>query len=181
MDGTGRLYVNLEDTSQVAVVDTKELTVLAHYTLAPDCQRPTGLAIDSAQHRLFAVCGNAVMVVLDGHTGRILATLPIGGGADAAVFDPGTHRAFSANGDGTLTVVEATDADHYRVVQTLPTRVTARTLALDPATHRLYLAAAETDGFEPATGEHSHPRRHIKPGTFMILAVEESPWTSGRP
>jgi hypothetical protein len=44
-------------------------------------------------------------------------------------------------------------------------------MALDPATHRIYLAAAETDGFDPPTENHPHPRPHLKPESFMILTV----------
>jgi len=175
VDGKGRLYVNLENNAQLAVIDTAGLRVTARYDLAPGCNRPTGLAIDRRRLRLFAVCGNKVMVVLDAVTGRILETLAIGAGADAAVFDPETNLAFSSNGDGTLTVVGASAPDHYTVVQTVPTLPTARTLALDPVTHRLHLAAAETDGFDPSTETRPHPRPHIKPDTFMILTVGQPP------
>jgi DNA-binding beta-propeller fold protein YncE len=171
VDGKRRLYVNLGDKSQLEVVDTAAMKVLVRYDLAPGCQGPTGLAIDADRDRLFAVCRNKAMVVVDGATGAILETLPIGGSPDAAAFDPETGLAFSSNGDGTLTVVGAAGPDHYRVVQTVPTRPTARTMALDPATHRIYLAAAETDGFDPPTENHPHPRPHLKPESFMILTV----------
>ena len=171
VDGKGRLYVNLEDKSQIDVVDTKDLKVIAHYDLSPNCEAPTGLAIDTNKHRLFAVCGNKVMVVVDAATGKIMETLPIGASSDGAVFDPKTNLAFSSNGEGTLTVVGASSPDHYKVVQTVSTMATARTIALDPATHKLYLAAAETEGFDAPTEKHPTPRPHIKPDTFMILTV----------
>jgi len=171
VDGKGKLYVNLEDKSQIAIVDTKELKVIAHYNLSPSCEAPTGLAIDTDMNRLFAVCGNKVMVVVDGATGKIMDTLPIGASSDGAVFDAKTKLAFSSNGDGTLTVVGATSPDHYKVLQTVSTMPTARTVTLDPAEHRLYLAAAETEGFDPPTEKHPQPRPHIKPDTFMILTV----------
>jgi len=171
VDGKGRLYVNLEDKAQLAVVDTKNLKVIAHYNLAQNCESPTGLAIDTSLDRLFAVCRSKVMVVIDAVTGKIKDTLPIGASSDAAIFDPETKRVFSSNGEGSLTVVDASPPDHYQVVQTVATMPTARTMALDPLTHQLYLAAAETNGFDQPTAKHPHPRPHIKPETFMILTV----------
>ena len=176
VDGKGRLYVNLEDRSQLAVVDTGTLTLVARHDLGPGCKAPTGLAIDTVRGRLFATCRNAVMVVIDAATGAIGDTLPIGASSDAAVFDPGTQLAFSSNGDGTLTVVDASPPDHRcTVAETVPTVPTARTMALDPTTHRIYLAAAETDGVDtgvgPSSPERPHPHPPLKPGTFMILTV----------
>jgi len=170
VDGEGRLYVNLENKAQLVVVDTKELKVLAHYDLAPKCDGPTGLSIDTAQHRLFVSCANKVMLIVDAATGHILETLPIGEHSDATLFDPSSKLAFSSNGDGTLTIIGQTDADHYSVVQTVKTLPTARTMALNPGTHEIYLAAAETEGFEPAKNGRP-PRPHMKADTFMIVTV----------
>jgi DNA-binding beta-propeller fold protein YncE len=170
-DGKGRLYVNLEDKAQIAVVDAAAMKVLAHYDLGPACESPTGLAMDQAGGRLFSVCGNKTMVVVDAATGKIVDTLPIGQRSDGAAFDPATGLAFSSNGEGTLSVVGAAEEGRYKVLQTVPTKATARTMALDPTTHNVYLAAVETEGFEPATAERPEPRPHIKPDTFMILTV----------
>jgi hypothetical protein len=118
------------------------------------------------------------MVVVQAETGKILDTLVIGAHSDGAIFDPGTKLAFSSNGEGTLTVVGASDPDHYEVVQIVPTMPTARTMALDPSTHQIYLAAAETEGFDPPTEKHPEPRPHVKPDTFMILTVGQKATSS---
>ncbi|MBF0562631.1 MAG: YncE family protein [Alphaproteobacteria bacterium] len=172
VNGNGQLFVNVEDRSQLIAVDTANLTIVVRYDLAPSCVSPTGLAIDIAQSRLFAVCRNKVMVVVDVGTGKIRSALPIGDASDAAIFDPESKLAFSSNGDGTLTVVDARAADHCEVAGTIATAPTARTMALAPTTHRIYLAAAETDGVDPPTAERPHPRPHFKPGSFVILTVE---------
>jgi YVTN family beta-propeller protein len=175
VDGKGRLYVNLEDKSQLAVVDTNNLKVIAHYNLAPNCDSPTGLAIDTSLNRLFSVCENKAMVVVQADTGKIIDTLAIGAHSDAAIFDPGVKLAFSSNGDGTLTIVGLASSGHYTIAQNVATVPTARTMALDPSTHRLYLAAAETEGFDPPTAKNLEPHPHIKPDTFMILTVGQKP------
>jgi len=178
VDGRGRLYVNLEDKSQLAVVDTNNLKIVAHYDLAPNCDSPTGLSIDTGLNRLFSVCGNKVMVVIQASTGKIIDTLAIGAHSDASVFDPATKLIFSSNGDGTLTIVSMAGSGHYMVAQDVVTMPTARTMALDPSTHRLYLAAAETDGFDPPTATNPEPRPHIKPDSFMILIAGQKPGKS---
>jgi WD40 repeat protein len=158
-------------TSQMDVVDTKELKVLARFNLAPTCDGPTGLSIDKTLNRLFVSCHNKNMLIVDAGTGKIIDALPIGGFSDATIFDPGTNLAFSSNSDGTLDVVAAKGPDHYTVVQTAKTLPLARTMALDPTTHHIYLVTAETDGFGPSAVERPHPRPHMKPDSFMVLMV----------
>jgi DNA-binding beta-propeller fold protein YncE len=100
-DQAGNIFVNLEDKSEITEIDAKTLKIKAHWPLSP-CQSPSGLAFDRAKRRLFAACGNKLMAIVKADTGQVVATVPIGGGPDAARFDPMTHLAFSSNGDGTL-------------------------------------------------------------------------------
>lgn len=165
-DGTGQVFVNIEDTGEIARIDAQTLKVTARWSIAPG-QEPTGLAMDLTNRRLFAVCGNKLMVVLNADTGKVIATLPIGSGADAAAFDPKLALAFASCGDGTLTVVHEDSPDQFRVVQSVTTRQGARTMALDSKSHRIYLPTAR---FGPATSANARPQ--MIPGTFTILVVE---------
>ena len=166
--GDGRIYVNLEDKSQLLAIDSKSLAILARWPLAPG-EGPTGLAIDLEHHRLFSGCDNKLMSVVDAETGKLVTTVPIGQGVDATAYDPGTGFAFSSNGEGTLTVVHEDDSDHFRVVENVTTQRGARTMALDPSTHEVYLATAEFGPPPAATEEHPHPRPSIVTGSFVIL------------
>jgi DNA-binding beta-propeller fold protein YncE len=135
-----RVFVNLEDKSEVAVIDQKTHKVTAHWPIAPG-ESASGMAIDLDHHRLFLGCDNKKMLMLDTVTGKVLATVPIGAGVDANAFDPGSQLAFSSNGeDGTVTVAKES-GEKLNVVQTLKTLVGARTMALDPVTHNIYLPA----------------------------------------
>jgi len=170
-DECGHLFVNIEDKNEIAAIDVKTLTITHRWSLAPG-DGPSGLAIDRVHHRLFSVCGNQKMVVMDSETGCVVATPTIGKGPDAAAFDPTTGLAFSSNGrDGTLTVIKETTPDTFTVVATVPTQRGSRTMALDPTTHRIYLAAARFLP-EPATKPGETPRFHrpnIEPNSFAIL------------
>jgi DNA-binding beta-propeller fold protein YncE len=171
LDGAGHVWVNLEDKGEIEEFDPVALRSLGHWPLA-GCEEPTGLAFDRAHGRLFSVCGNGVMVVTDAATHRVVASVPIGQGADGAAFDPSSGMAFSTNGsDGTLSVVHQETPDRYRVVQTLPTQRGARTIALDPATHRIYTVSAEFGPAPAATAENPRPRRPVLPGSFVLLTI----------
>lgn len=169
-DGHGHLFVNLEDKSELVMVDTKKLAVKATWPLAP-CEEPSGLAIDVKHHRLFSGCRNKMMAVVDDQSGKVVATVPIGQGVDANRFDPGTQLAFSSNGDGTLTVVHEDSPDHYTVVDNVKTARGARTMELDAVTHTLYLVTAEFNPPPAATKENPHPRPTMVPGSFKLLVV----------
>lgn len=171
LDGAGHVWVNIEDTSEIEEFDARTLRSLGHWALA-GCEEPSGLAIDRAHGRLFSVCSNGKMAVTNMATHRVVATLPIGQGADGAAFDPATGMAFSSNGaDGTMTVVHEDAPDRYHVVQTLTTQRGARTIALDPATHRVYTVTAELGTAPAATAANPRPRRPVVPGTFVLLTI----------
>jgi DNA-binding beta-propeller fold protein YncE len=170
LDGAGHVWVNIEDRGEVAEFDARSLRGLGHWALE-GCEEPSGLAIDRAHGRLFSVCGNGVMAVTNLATHRVVATLPIGQGADGAAFDPSTGTAFSSNGDGTITVVRQDTPDRYTVVQTLATQRGARTIAIDPATHRVYTVTAELGTAPPPTADNPRPRRPVLPGTFVLLTI----------
>jgi DNA-binding beta-propeller fold protein YncE len=170
-DGKGRMYVNLEDKSEVVAFDARTLKVQGRWPLAP-CEEPSGLAIDRTHRRLFAGCHNEVMAVMDAEDGQVLTTLPIGRGVDGAAFDPETGLAFTSNGEGTLTVVREDSPKKFTLLGNVPTKRGARTMALDEATHRIYLSTAQFGPPPSPTAEHPHPRPSILPGTFELLIVQ---------
>lgn len=167
-DGKGTVYVNIEDTSEVVQIDSKKLIAKAHWSIAPG-EEPSGMAIDLKSHRLFIVCGNKKMIVLNADSGKVVADLPIGDGTDAAAFDPQTKLAFSSNGEGTLTVVREDSADKFSVVENVATQRGARTMTLDTKTNRIYLATAAFGETPAPTAERPRPRPAIVPNSFVIL------------
>lgn len=165
-DGAGHIYNNIEDKSELVEIDTASNKVIHVWPLAP-CQSPSGLAMDIRHHRLFSVCDNQLMAVTDALDGHQVASVPIGEGPDAVVFDDDDATIYSSNGEsGTITAVHQDDADHYRVSATIPTQVSARTEALDPKLHRLYLSAARFGATRLPNGRHT-----IEPDSFGILTV----------
>ena len=136
---TGLIYQNLEDTSELVVIDPLKQAVIKRYKLDPG-ERPTGLALDAAHHRLFCATGNKKLLVLNTETGAIVAVLPIGAGVDGAGYDPALRRVYTANSIGTMTVIQQDSPDEYRVLENAPTHFVGHSLVVDPATHRVYVA-----------------------------------------
>ncbi|MDQ2972638.1 MAG: YncE family protein [Pseudomonadota bacterium] len=170
-DGGGHVYDNIEDKHELVEVDPVAMKVTHTWPLK-DCEEPSGLAIDTAHHRLFSVCQNKTMAVTDTDSGKSVAHVAIGDGPDDAAFDARRGLVFSSNGDsGTLTVVHEDDADHYSVIANVATQKSARTLALDPQSGHVYLSAARFGERPAPTADHPHPRPSIVPGSFTILVV----------
>ena len=170
-DGKGNVFVNVEDKNEILKIDPKAMRVVQHWSVAP-CDEPSGLAMDAGRNRLFSVCSNQKMVVVDADSGKVVATVPIGKGPDAVVFDAGKNLVFSSNGqDGTITVIKQESDDKYSVVATSATEKSARTLALDNKTHNLYLSAAQLGAAPAPTTDNPHPRPKIVAGSFNVLVV----------
>jgi len=170
-DDKGHVYVNIEDTSELAVIDAKTLAVTRRWKLA-GCEEPSGLAIDREHKRLFSGCGNKVMAISDLEAGKVIATMPIGEGVDGDGFDPEYGVAFASNGgSGTLTVVRELAPDKFEVIDNVATARGARTMTVDQKTHHVFLPTAQFGPAPAATTENPRPRRTIVPGTFEILEL----------
>lgn len=168
-DDQGHVFVNIEDKSQLLEIDAQKLSVLHRWPLA-GCKEPSGLAFDQKNRRLFSVCGNKKMVVVNADTGEIVATPDIGEDPDAAGFDPDTQLVLSSNGEsGDLTFIHEDSPDKYSVIDTVPTKKYARTMAIDSKTHNIFLPIAD---FEPVApkGEEEPP---MKANSFGVLLVSK--------
>jgi len=167
-DGKGYVFVNLEDKNALAKINARTLKVEQTWPLAP-CESPSGLAIDAANERLIVGCHNKLMVFVDGNSGKVIGTVPIGQGVDANRFDPGTGFAFASCGDGTITVAHEDSADKFSAVDVIATQRGARTMEVDPATHNVYTVTAEFGPAPAATADNPRPRPSIVPDSFALL------------
>ncbi len=145
-DGSGFVYDNLEDESQVVKIDSRNLKVVDRWPTAP-CSSPSSMAIDRANHRLFLGCRSKVMAVVNTDTGKVITTLPIGDHVDASAFDPQSGLIFNSCGEGVISIIHEDSPDKYSVVETVKTLPRAKTMAFDPKTHQLFLSTAENGQF----------------------------------
>lgn len=160
-DLKGKLYVNIEDKSEIVQIDAIKQKIMNTWSISPG-EEPSGLAIDKANNLLFSVCNNKKLIVFDVIKGKNVSTIPIGGGVDAVSFDPQTKLIYTSNGEGNVTIIKQFNFSTYSVIQTLSTQAGSRTMTLDPKSKKIYLSAAK---FEPGT-------RKMIPGSFEILVYQ---------
>ncbi len=171
-DAKGEVFVNIEDKSELTVIDPNKLEVKTKWPLAP-CTEPSGLAIDRKNRRLFVGCDNKMMAVVDADSGKVLATPAIGEGVDATAYDDETDLAFASCGQGVLTVVKQDSPQKFSVVENVKTEPGARTMALDTKTHNVFTVTAKFGPPPAATADNPHPRRTILPDTFEVLVLSK--------
>ena len=169
-DEKGHVFVNIEDTSEIVKLDSNKLIVESRWKIAPG-EEPSGLAMDRKHRRLFSVCSNKMMAIVNADTGQVITTVPTGAGTDASGFDSETGYAFASNGEGTLTVVHEDSPDKFTLLENVPTQARARTMSLDARTHRVYLVTAEFGPAPAASAQQPRPRPPMIAGSFMLLIM----------
>jgi hypothetical protein len=172
-DLKGRVFVDVRDKNDIAVIDAKKLSVTGRYSVDPKGGRCSGLAIDPKNQILFAGCRDPqMMMILSAADGKILDALPIGSTADSAVFNPKTNEAYSAQIDGTLTIIKENSPTSFAVEQTVRTKDSAKQMVWDSKTNRILLLAADfmpPDG-PPRAGVAGYGGKMV-PDSFSILVV----------
>ena len=170
-DGQGSVFVNGAGQRELLKIDVKTNQIAARWAI-PDCESPHGIAVDTKTHRVFSTCANRVMVIVNADDGKQLASLPIGARTDGAAFDPGRRRAFSSNGDGTLTVISEQDPNSFTVLGNVPTSLGARTMTINPESGRLYLVAADMKVNEAVDPKDYRHRYTVTPGSAKLLIFD---------
>ncbi len=162
-DGKGVVFNNIEDKNEVAAIDSQALTIKQRWPVAP-AGGPTALAMDRAHRRLFSAGRKPQMVVMmDADTGKVLQSLPISAGVDAAAFEDETGLLFVSTREGMVHIFHEDSPTKLSEVATLKTEYGAKTMALDTKTHNLFLSTSEFS--DPG----ANGRRSPKPGTFHLL------------
>ncbi|MFN8257597.1 MAG: YncE family protein [Bacteroidales bacterium] len=165
----GKVYVNIEDKSEICQIDATTLKLEQTWLIAPG-EEPTGLAIDLKNHQLFSVC-DKLMVAVSTDNGKVVGSAAIGNNVDGVAFDPILNRIYTSNGEGTMTIIQPMENNKFRVLENLTTQKGARTIALNYKTHNIYLPTAEFGETPAPTAENQHPRPSVKPNTFTILEI----------
>jgi DNA-binding beta-propeller fold protein YncE len=182
-DRRGKIYVDIEDKSAIAVIDANTMKMVGKYDVSSKGGGCAGLALDAKNNILFASCRDkSNMIILSATDGHILTDLPIGSGSDGATFNPETMEAFSSQGDGTLTVIKEDSPTSFSVEQTVATPPRAKVLTLDTKTNQIYTITAEY-GPVPAPSPNAPapppgapawmrgPRAPMIPHSFQILVI----------
>lgn len=135
-----RIFVNVPEARQVAVIDSRTKTVSRAWSL-PDAKANFPMALDEANHRLFVGCRNpAKLVVLDTVPGKSVSELAIVGDTDDLFYDAKRKRIYVSGGEGFVDVIEQRDADDYKLLEKIETAPGARTSFFSAELDQFYLA-----------------------------------------
>jgi len=167
-DGKGKVFANLADKDQIAVIDTKTLEVTSRWPTRPD-GHPTALAIDSEHHRLFSAGRSPQnLAIIDADNGKVIRTFPIAAGSDAARFDPATGLILVSTIAGEVDVFHEDSPDNYTALDPIKSEYGAKTMGLDTKTHEIFLDTADfSTPSAPTNGRGG--RRMAQLGTFHVL------------
>ena len=181
-DGAGHVFLNMQDIGKLHKLDVQSFKIIETWDLLPTCAQPSSMDMDVAHDRVFIGCrgGGAtqppapsLLAVVDGSSGKIVDTEPIGPGVDALGFDPASQLIYvsTGGGEGSLSIFHQDSPDKYSLVQTVKTRQGARTMALDRKTGTVYLPVADFGPTPAPSAETPRPRPRTLPGTFSVLVV----------
>jgi hypothetical protein len=141
-DGKGRIFINIEDSNSIDVIDTKTWKVVATWKIDP-CDGPTGIAYDRKTNRIFSGCSKK-SVVVDAASGKVVAELESGDGVDALGWDAAQKLIYSPAGQsGNVTVIHQDSPDKYTVVSTVATMRGAKTITVDDTKHMAFVFSPE--------------------------------------
>ena len=151
-----RVFVNLPDARQIAVIDRDRLTVIATWRMEK-FRSNFPMALDDSSHRLFVGCRTPPrLIILDTESGKQVADAEISGDTDDLFYDQKRKRIYISCGEGFVDVVEQGSPDVWHRINRVPTAPGARTSLFSAATDRFYLAV-------PARGANEAEIRVYEP------------------
>jgi DNA-binding beta-propeller fold protein YncE len=135
-----RVYANIRDPAQVAVIDPERRAIEKAYDVPSE--GPHGLWLDSG--RLYCAADGGQLVVLDSDSGEVVAGLALPGVPDVVMFDSGLRRLYVAIGDpGVVCSFDTVTLSH---LETIETEEGAHTVGWDPAGRALYVFCPSSCG-----------------------------------
>ena len=165
-DGKGRIFVNGSESASVIAFDAPSKKIVGKWKMK-DCEDPSGMAYIEHIDAVMSVCFNNMVKVLDARNGKEIATLPVGKGADAVIYDKVTKRAFVPSAyEGLLTVIQVNSRSDIKVLEQAKTQIGTRTGAVDTQTGRIYLPTARMGSLNQLGWPEAIP------GTVELLVME---------
>ena len=138
-----RLFANVPDAKQIAVIDTKKDSVLTTWPMQK-FQANFPMALDESNHRLFIGCRKpARLVVLDTENGKPVQDLAISGDTDDLFYDAKRKRIYISCGEGFINIISQQSPDTYNPLTKIQTSPGARTCFFSPDLDRLDLAVPD--------------------------------------
>jgi DNA-binding beta-propeller fold protein YncE len=138
------ILVAVQTKNQMVAIDPVSERIVQRYEL-PGSDHPHGFTFDEPGRLAFISCeGNAVLLVVDLRTMKVVQTLKVPDGPDVLAWDAEWRRLYVAAESGALSAFWL-DGNTLRPVGEVRAPH-AHTVAVDPRTHRVYLPLENVDG-----------------------------------
>ncbi len=139
------IFVDVQTLNQLVSIDPVSDHILARYPL-PGCNHDHSLNIDALQRLAFVACDeNAMLLVVDMHTMKIISTQTVGDQPDVISLDKGWHLLYVASEKGVISVFD----EHSHVVRKVDEGLVApeaHSIAVNQKTHFIYLPLQDIKG-----------------------------------
>jgi 4-phytase/acid phosphatase len=136
----GRVFVNVADAGEVAVIDTASMKITSHWKLTKAADN-VPMAFDGEHNLLYVACRTpGTVIALNASTGKEIASLPAADGADDLFYDAALGRVYVISGAGEVDAYQTGAAKNLRALEVLHTSAGAKTALFVAAQHLLYVA-----------------------------------------
>jgi len=141
-----RLFVNVPDANEIAVVDLDQASVVDHWRGWP-AQRNFPMALDEKGRRLFVgFRAPSRILAIDSNSNKEVASADIVGDTDDLFYDAARGRVYVIGGEGFVDVLDARDPVRFQWLAHIETASGARTGLFVPAWNQLFVAIPKRIG-----------------------------------
>jgi len=150
LDASGRrIFANIADSSEVALIDGATNSIAAHWKLTGAADN-VPIAYDGTRSTLYIACRTpATLLALDAVSGAELSRAPTGEGADDLFYDPTLRRVYLISGAGEVDTFQVDESKALHALGVLHTAPGAKTGLFVPMQNLLYVAVPGA-GIHPA-------------------------------
>lgn len=140
LDARGRrIFANIADSNEIAVIDGAANTIVAHWKLSGAADN-VPMAYDAVRQRLYVACRTpAMLIALNATTGAELARAPVGDGADDLFYDAELGRVYVISGAGEIDTFTLDGDAHVASIGVTHTVAGAKTALFVPSESTIYL------------------------------------------
>jgi hypothetical protein len=144
----GRVFANIAESNEVAVIGADSSQVTAHWKLTGAADN-VPLAFDAEHNVLYVACRKpGTLIALDAASGKELSSLPAATGADDLFYDSSLRRVYLISGMGEVDAYDVSGRKTLRAIGILHTAAGAKTALFVPERNLLYVGI-------PSTGANS--------------------------
>ncbi|MGA3045674.1 MAG: hypothetical protein ABSD67_03580 [Terracidiphilus sp.] len=144
-----RIFANIADSAEIAVIDGANNTIVAHWKLTGAADN-VPMAYDRGRQRLYVACRTpATLLALNANSSAEIARVTTGDGADDLFYDAAQHRLYVISGAGEVDVIQADGGTGISTIGVTHTAAGAKTALFVPAENNLYVGVPAA-GAKPA-------------------------------